>query len=172
VAYCPYQRKCDNENAEQWWHQHNEHLWLSTVVAGGFQILRHGLNEPGDGLRVIDTNVESHSDGEGQSFPIWHFETATPGVGNQAQSQADQERDKETYRNFARQLSEDGVPISYYYMRVAKKFTKTNKTVREMFDEMTLLGGGHENPSLMNARWIQEENHRENVQSAIDLLSF
>ena len=50
------------------------------------------------------------------------------------------------------------------------KFSTTNKTVRTVFREMTLLYGGQQDPSEYNAQWIREQNYKENVKIAIDLL--
>ena len=74
------------------------------------------------------------------------------------------------YRKRAKEFIEQGVPASYYDIRDAMGFTKTNRTVRAVYDEMTKLCGVYEDPSLQNARWVRYENYKKNVQKAIDLL--
>jgi len=91
-------------------------------------------------------------------------------VNHQSQSQVDQEFNQQTCRQAAKDLWEANVPASYYDIRKALKFSTTNKTVRKVFTEMTLLCGGQQDPSEYNAQWIREQNYKENVKIAIDLL--
>jgi hypothetical protein len=95
------------------------------------------------------------------------------GVQNesQTQSQADQEINKHTYREIAQDFWKRRVPTSYHDIQVVMGFAKTNKTVRKVFAEMTLLDGSYEDPSLFNSRWMRAYNYKENVKIAIELLS-
>ena len=92
------------------------------------------------------------------------------GECGQSQSQADQDYNKEENHKKAKQLLENNVPTTYWDIKEALGYSKTNKTVREIYCEMTLLDGDHEDPSVYNARWMREETYKDNVKSAIDLL--
>ena len=181
MAYSPQQRKGDNDNFEQWWQTCTEYLWPLMGVAGGVQTPGDGCNETWHGCRTMEKNAANEGYWEGYSVSTRHREMVTPrynenpaskerGNGYQAQSQTAQEWNKESYRKFARAFLEQGVRVSYYDIRDAMGFTKTNKTVRAIHDEMTMLCGVYEDPSLLNARWIQEGKYKDNVNSAMELL--
>ena len=157
----------NNKHVANWWQKYTHNLWLLMGVAGSVQTPGDDWKNKWHDCKTVQTNAESKDYWEGYSHS-----TSDHQNGSLAQSQTAQELNKESYRTLAKKLLEQNVRVSYYDIRTAMRFTKTNKTVRAVHDEMTKLSGFYEDPSLQNARWVREENYRANVKKAIEVLYF
>ena len=183
VIQCsPRQREADNNNfVDNWWHKYTEHLWSLLRVAGDVPTPEDRWNETSHLSKTTETRAESEGYSQTYTHSLGTLQVVTPACENnpastesrnscKEQSQTAKEWNKEIYRTLASEFIEQGVRASYYDIRDAMGFTKTNKTVRAVYDEMTKLCGVYEDPSLLNARWVRDENYKNNVQHAIELL--